>query len=86
MLQFLLLLFEFGQPFSFPGIQSKSYEYGEKIQVYVNEMTSQTNQIPYDYYMLEYCTPSDGIENKYENIGSLMLGTKTQNSPYNVYF
>lgn len=40
-------------------------------------MTSQTNQIPYDYYMLEYCTPSDGIENKYENIGSLMLGTKT---------
>lgn len=49
--------------FSLPGIQQKEYVEGERIEVFMNEMTSVSTQIPYDYYDLDICRPSS-IENQ----------------------
>ncbi len=59
--------------------------HGEEIKLLVNELDSVETQIPYDYYMLNFCHPEDGIHNNFENLGSMLLGEKTQNSPYKIY-
>lgn len=43
--------------FDLPGIQQKMYSEGEQIAVLINEMTSDSTQLPYDYYDLDICKP-----------------------------
>lgn len=43
--------------FEVPGIQQREYIEGEELSVFINEMTSESTQIPYDYYDLEICKP-----------------------------
>lgn len=49
--------------FDLPGIQQKTYLEGESISVLINEMTSESTQLPYDYYDLDICKP-DSTENQ----------------------
>lgn len=57
----LVLLLPSSLQMSLPGIQSKAYTFGEQIPVFINELTSSTNQIPYDYYILQFCSPKSGV-------------------------
>jgi hypothetical protein len=52
----------------------------------VNEWDSLVTQIPFEYYDLKLCPPSNNDrENTEENLGSFLLGESTQYSPYTVY-
>ncbi|CAD8178519.1 unnamed protein product [Paramecium octaurelia] len=70
--------------FDLPGIQQKVYSEGEQIPVLINEMTSDSTQLPYDYYDLDICKP-ESTENQNQNIGSMILGTLTQQSKYQIF-
>ena len=37
------------------------------------KMTSVKTQIPYEYYSLPFCKPSDGIEYRSENLGKIVI-------------
>lgn len=50
----------------------------------VNELNSEKTQLPFEYYFLNFCSP-EHVENSEENIGAMILGEKTENSPYEVY-
>ena len=57
---------------------------GEKVDVKVNKLTSTMTQLPYDYYRMPFCKPTELI-NKVENIGEVLHGSKIQNSAYELY-
>lgn len=56
---------------------------GDKLQVKVNKLSSTKTQLPYDYYFLDYCKPSN-IMNNAENLGEVLRGDRIENSVYTV--
>ena len=73
-----------GAAFYVPGIAPREYMDGERVEVKVNKLTSTTTQLPYDYYRLAFCKPSE-LTYKVENIGEVLHGSMIQNSPYELY-
>ncbi|PWA74423.1 Nonaspanin (TM9SF) [Artemisia annua] len=59
-----------------------TYSAGEHLYVKVNSLTSILTELPFSYYSLPYCTPSEGIRKSEENIGQLLMGDQIANSPY----
>ena len=49
----------------------------------VNKLSSIKTQLPYDYYLLDYCKP-EAIKNSAENLGEVLRGDRIENSVYNV--
>ena len=48
-------------------------------------MTSVKTQLPYDYYALPFCKPSDSkLHYKPENLGEILRGDRIVNTPYEV--
>ncbi|CAD8197586.1 unnamed protein product [Paramecium octaurelia] len=70
--------------FDLPGIRQRTYSEGQYIPVLINEMTSESTQLPYDYYDLDICKPQS-TENQNQNIGSMILGTLSQQSKYYIF-
>lgn len=56
---------------------------GDPLQVKVNKLSSTKTQLPYDYYFLKYCKPSN-IRNSAENLGKVLPGDRIENSIYTV--
>lgn len=46
-----------------------------------NKLTSTKTQLPYDFYYLDYCKPTE-IVNSAENLGEVLRGDRIENSPY----
>jgi hypothetical protein len=51
----------------------------------VNTVTSYETELSFDYYSLPVCQPVEGVKKSQKNlnIGTLLMGQKIQNSPYN---
>lgn len=59
-----------------------TYSKGDRIFAKVNSLTSIETELPFSYYSLPYCKPSEGIKKSAENLGELLLGDQIDNSPY----
>ena len=40
--------------------------------------------LPYDYYSLKFCKPSEGVKKYSENLGEFLRGDRIENSAYDV--
>lgn len=63
------------------------YKKGDSVPLLVNALTSHLSSIQYDYYdpNLCFCRP-EHLESKKENLGSILLGDRIQNSPFDIHF
>lgn len=52
------------------------------MNVKVNSLTSIETEMPFSYYSLPFCQPSEGIKDSAENLGELLMGDRIENSPY----
>ncbi|XP_042452172.1 transmembrane 9 superfamily member 7-like [Zingiber officinale] len=80
LLAFLLLL-PSCRAFYLPGVTPRDFHKGADLQVKVNKLSSTKTQLPYDYYFLDYCKPSN-IINSAENLGEVLRGDRIENSVY----
>lgn len=56
---------------------------GDPLNIKVNKLSSTKTQLPYDYYFLKYCKPTE-ILNSAENLGEVLRGDRIENSVYTV--
>lgn len=81
-LQFVLAP-RFFEAFYLPGVAPEEYRQGSEIELKVNKLTSVKTQLPYRYYFLPYCEPSE-IHIAAENLGEVLLGDSIENSDYDI--
>ena len=55
----------------------------DPLKVKVNKLTSIKTQLPYEYYSVPFCKPSN-IVNMAENLGEVLRGDRIENSEYQV--
>ncbi|XP_065848748.1 transmembrane 9 superfamily member 7-like [Euphorbia lathyris] len=67
--------------FYLPGVAPRDFQTGDPLSVKVNKLTSTKTQLPYDFYFLDYCKPSQ-IMNSAENLGEVLRGDRIENSVY----
>jgi transmembrane 9 superfamily protein 2/4 len=70
--------------FYLPGVAPHDFYTGEPVELKVNKLSSVHTQLPYDYYSLKYCRPTDGIKPYAENLGEFLSGDRIENSPYDI--
>ncbi|KAM0933539.1 putative nonaspanin (TM9SF), MFS transporter superfamily [Dioscorea sansibarensis] len=70
-----------GRAFYLPGVAPRDFHKDDELQVKVNKLSSTKTQLPYDYYFLEYCKPTQ-IMNSAENLGEVLRGDRIENSVY----
>lgn len=58
---------------------------GDDLNVKVKGLTSTRTQLPISYYSLPFCRP-EKIKDDAENLGEILLGDRSENSPYVVHF
>ena len=68
--------------FYLPGIKPHEYAFQETVKIKVNKLDSVLTQLPYDYYALPFCPPTDGVRRDAENLGEILSGDTIENSPY----
>ena len=51
----------------------------------VNSLTSSETELPYNYYTLPFCKPPEGVKKSLSTInpGTILMGSRIENSPYN---
>ncbi|KAL9281222.1 Transmembrane 9 superfamily member 11 [Arabidopsis thaliana] len=78
----ILLVIQSSFGFYLPGSYPHKYEVGDYLNVKVNSLTSIETEMPFSYYSLPFCKPSEGIKDSAENLGELLMGDRIENSPY----
>ncbi|KAA0064579.1 transmembrane 9 superfamily member 8-like [Cucumis melo var. makuwa] len=76
-----LLLFHSVHCFNLFGIRPVDFKKGDDLKVKVKGLTSTKTQLPVSYYSLPFCRP-EKIEDDAENLGEILLGDRSENSPY----
>ncbi|KAA0063550.1 hypothetical protein IC582_011827 [Cucumis melo] len=76
------LIFQLGYGFYLPGSYPHKYVVGDLLSVKVNSLTSIETELPFGYYSLPFCKPSEGVKDSAENLGELLMGDRIENSPY----
>jgi len=71
------------EAFYLPGVAPTEYELGSKVELKVNKLTSVKTQLPYRFYYLPYCTPTE-VHVSAENLGEILLGDSVENSNYDI--
>ena len=85
-LSVLLLSLSFSASFYLPGVAPNDYEANDPINVKVIKLDSVKTQLPYDYYSLPFCRPTNNkIQQEDENLGEVLSGDQIETSPYTVY-
>ncbi|KAK3737539.1 hypothetical protein QZH41_010645, partial [Actinostola sp. cb2023] len=79
----LTLLLQDSLSFYLPGIAPIDYVKGQKLDVKAVKMTSIKTQLPYEYYTLPFCRPTN-LHFKPENLGEVLRGDRIVNTPYAV--
>ncbi|KAL8158736.1 hypothetical protein V2J09_000273 [Rumex salicifolius] len=79
---FICLAFRSGNGFYLPGSYPLKHVVGETLAVKVNSLTSIDTEIPYGYYSLPFCKPTEGVKDSAENLGEILMGDRIENSPY----
>jgi len=77
-------LFQSSLGFYLPGVVPRDFQIGEEIELKVNKLSSIHTQLPYDYYSLKFCKPSEGIKPYSENLGEFLRGDRIENSAYEI--
>lgn len=67
--------------FYLPGVAPVQFEEGQKVDMFVNKMSSVKTQLPFDYYDLNFCKP-ETVEAKEENLGQVLAGERTETAGY----
>ena len=51
----------------------------------MNSLISSETELPYNYYTMPFCKPPEGIRKSLSSVnpGTIMMGTRIENSPYN---
>ncbi|KAL5614822.1 hypothetical protein BROUX41_004910 [Berkeleyomyces rouxiae] len=88
----LLALAHSASAFYLPGVAPNSYKPGDAVPLYVNSITPSAAEtdnlihsvLSYDYYspMFGFCQPKEGIKNVPESLGSILMGDRIKNSPF----
>eukprot|EP00906_Rhabdomonas_costata_P012444 RCo017857 len=84
-LRWLALLCLIWRSFEFylPGVAPREYHKGEVVHMKVNSIKSTDTAIPFDYYSLMVCRPSEGkIKSEAENLGEILWGDSIKSSRY----
>ncbi|KAL5016485.1 hypothetical protein ScPMuIL_006074 [Solemya velum] len=69
--------------FYVPGVAPVEFQIGDEVIVKAVKMTSVKTQLPYEYYSLPFCRPSEVVY-KTENLGEVLRGDRIVNTPYKV--
>eukprot|EP00096_Caligus_rogercresseyi_P004465 TRINITY_DN1873_c0_g1_i1.p1 TRINITY_DN1873_c0_g1~~TRINITY_DN1873_c0_g1_i1.p1 ORF type:complete len:628 (-),score=180.25 TRINITY_DN1873_c0_g1_i1:314-2197(-) len=81
----LLLIMREATGFYVPGVAPMDFVVGEEIEVRAIKMTSTHTQLPYDYYSLDFCRPSNELlEYKSQNLGEVLRGDRIVKTPYKI--
>jgi len=71
--------------FYLPGIMKAEYKQGDSLEVIANKLTSQRNQVPYDYYTLPVCNAAGTrVKTKKVNLGQLLTGERAKPTDYEI--
>eukprot|EP00877_Chromochloris_zofingiensis_P003452 jgi/Chrzof1/13107/Cz07g20050.t1 len=69
------------------GESNHMYKKGEKVLLYANKVGPFHNPSEtYQYYNLPFCTPAEGKEYKFEDLGEVLEGDRLVSTPYNIKF
>ncbi|XP_028515708.1 transmembrane 9 superfamily member 4 [Exaiptasia diaphana] len=79
----LLIMVSNSLSFYLPGIAPIDYSRGDQLEVKAVKMTSIKTQLPYEYYTLPFCKPTN-LHFKPENLGEVLRGDRIVNTPYEV--
>jgi len=67
--------------FYLPGVAPQQFFLNDPVDLKVNKLTSVHTQLPYKYYALPFCSPTQ-IHDKVENLGEILRGDRIENSLY----
>lgn len=67
----------------FPSVMTKFPE-NSSIDLYVNKVDSEKTQLPFSYYYLNYCSPSNPSKAP-ESLGQILRGDRVEKSPYSIH-
>jgi len=70
--------------FYLPGVAPREFQVGEEVKIKVNKLDSTKTQIPFDYYDMPFCRPTE-IKLDAENLGEVLMGDRIENSAYEVH-
>jgi transmembrane 9 superfamily protein 2/4 len=89
----LFLAVSISDGFYLPGVAPREFKEGDSVQLKVDKLTSVRSQLPYSFYHLPFCTPSDSglvdkngkpleVENVAENLGEVLAGDRMESTGY----
>ena len=85
-LRFLVVVFlSLTHCLSVPGLIPNQFNKDSQLDVYVSRLNSIKTLLPFDFYYLNYCNPSD-VEYKTENVGEALTGDHIANTPFKVTY
>uniref|UniRef100_A0A8C9EP67 Transmembrane 9 superfamily member n=1 Tax=Pavo cristatus TaxID=9049 RepID=A0A8C9EP67_PAVCR len=81
----LLLLWLHGTgSFYVPGVAPINFHWNDPVEIKAVKLTSSRTQLPYEYYSLPFCQPTE-ITYKAENLGEVLRGDRIVNTPFQVF-
>uniref|UniRef100_A0A8V0YIU9 Transmembrane 9 superfamily member n=1 Tax=Gallus gallus TaxID=9031 RepID=A0A8V0YIU9_CHICK len=81
----LLLLWLHGtDSFYVPGVAPINFHWNDPVEIKAVKLTSSRTQLPYEYYSLPFCQPTE-ITYKAENLGEVLRGDRIVNTPFQVF-
>ncbi|CAG5111259.1 Oidioi.mRNA.OKI2018_I69.chr2.g5584.t1.cds [Oikopleura dioica] len=72
------------QGFYVPGVAPIDFKRSERVEIRAVKMTSSKTQLPYEYYSLPFCQPSEGVNYQSLNLGEVLRGDRIVNTAYDV--
>lgn len=84
LLTLLQALFSTCSGFYLPGIAVKDYNAGDRVEVLANKLTSPTSTLPYPYYSLPFCKPTQRVRSRSVNLGQVLLGERALPTSFNI--
>ncbi|RCK62781.1 Transmembrane 9 superfamily member 3 [Candida viswanathii] len=69
------------------GLSPTYYKHGDKVELLVNKVESDTTQLPFSYYSLSFvCPPMNGAKPVHTSLGELLKGERIWQSGYQLHF
>ncbi|CDW54768.1 Transmembrane 9 superfamily member 4 [Trichuris trichiura] len=78
----LFNVFSSDRGFYIPGVLPVEFSEKSTVEVKAIKLTSVKTQLPFDYYSLGFCRPTDHLEYKKENLGEIFRGDRIVNTPF----
>ena len=66
-----------------PGLIPSDFKPSHPLSVFVSRLYSTRTLVPYDYYLLDFCKPTD-LYHTYDAMGDAIIGDKIASTSYKV--